>query len=64
MRMNVEIAVSWEHDVYRQQRSVAGVSRKHILNKAIKVAAKLPCYADRHAAGIYVTAEARIVEEA
>lgn len=67
MHFNVRCSVEWgdtnhPYGSYETTLGVRGVSREHVLNKAIKAIEAWPCYADRLNGGIYVRAEAKLLE--
>lgn len=68
MQHQVEITVTWgtepgqQPGQYRTEYGVRGVSRKHILNKALAIAQSLPCYRDRYDTDFGLEATAKILE--
>jgi len=67
MHFNVKCEVEWgdkdhPYGAYETTLGVRGVSRQHVLNKAIQAIEKWPCYADRANGKIYVRASATILE--
>ena len=68
MQEQVEITVTWgmepgqQPGQYRTQYGVRGVSRKHILKKALAIAQSLPCYRDRLNTDFGLETTAKILE--
>lgn len=56
------LALGQTQEQYEIIHGFRSVSRKGILNKALRVAKRLPCYADRASAGLGVYAKVEIVE--
>lgn len=62
MLYHTQVRVLWQESSYQTMYGVRAVSRKHALNKAVKYATSLPCYADREKEKIWVEAEVKLID--
>jgi hypothetical protein len=62
MRYCIELRVEWDDGSHVVQQVVQAVSRKHALDKSLRIAQQWPCYTDRQDEGQSLTAEATVLD--